>query len=188
MLFPPLLTFRSQPSVLPGSPSLNHLFPSSPIPPPLLSPSPPPFLSPFASFHASASFSLLPPSCLSLSSPVAFWNSGGEQDGGQGVDSVPSRHSDAGMDRGSESDQLHKVSFCFFTWRLQIVKLQVCYQCPPWCFFNSPICIRHVHMWHALFQAHICPFLSSPGCSIMITEKCGRNRGLRCRGDVVGVP
>ena len=182
MLFPPV-NLR-QTALCPPRITLIHLFSSSPIIASLLFLSPLPFLNPFAAFHASVSFSLLPPSCLSLSSPVSFWNSGGEQDGGQGVDSVPSRHTDAGMDRGSESDQLHKVSLVF-KWHLQNVKLQVRYRCPSRVF---PVGIPHVHMWHALFQAHICPFLSSPGCSIMIMEKCSRNRGLRCWEDVVGVP
>lgn len=101
-----------------------------------------------------------PSSCLFFSSPV-LTNLRGQQDGGQGVDSVSSCHSDTGMDWGSESDQLHKVSCLraisdisnFRYARLSMSLLCICFL-----FY-----ILHVHMWHALLkptsvQIHDCVF------------------------------
>lgn len=127
----------------PSFPSITHLLFLSPLP--------------FCTSRPSTPLLGLPPpsSCLLFSSPV-FPDLGGQQDGGQGVDCVPSCHSDAGMGRGSESDQLHQVSCKIFRYIKNVFRY-VCqlrgHQCPScasvflstscMCTCGMPISSRH---------------------------------------------
>lgn len=72
------------------------------------------------------------------------------RDGGQGADGVPPGGADAGMDRGSKSEQLHQVGSPSPPPSSGLRRPSMA---PCACVFSS---LQHVLMWHVAFTAYIC--------------------------------